>query len=136
MPLDFASFNIKELKGSVNPENMTPMERLIYLRDFLRSGIPDTLWNFTCPHINPECGTKGCALGWWDYLTNRRWVRYETTWYAVDNGSENPFAMTNEEHHRCFTYIGPLTAGTHLNRNASPAEVADEIDRMLTDRKT
>lgn len=64
MPFDFSI----PARGSVDASKMTPRERLEFLRDFLRTPTPNVAWDYRGVAVAPECGTAGCALGWWQYL--------------------------------------------------------------------
>ena len=138
--LEQAQTSIAFLRGTVDAEKMKPRQRLLYLRDFLRSGIiPDNLWRFTHSQVRPECRTAGCTCGWWDFLTyTPHKDAGEGTWVQSYNGWSNPFGLTEQEFNRCFTpALNPeyKDRGCVLPPFATPMQVADEIDRMLEERK-
>lgn len=121
-----------EMCGTIDADNMTPMERLLALRDFLRTPIPNELWDFQRPDLDIRCGSAGCACGWYDHLaaTGRQ------TWLgaALVDMETNPFGLSVPEFHRCFTPSASSVYGV-LPPSASPRDVADEIDRILADRE-
>jgi len=131
MPLDF---NIPA-RGSWDVMNKkTPRERLLMLRDFLRTPAPHRFWDFGNVEVNPECGTSGCAIGWYGYLTGREaddlydMAMYETAIYEDEGPDE--FGISIKQASRIFG----TGLGCSLHKrlgDVTPTDVADAIDRYL-----
>ena len=119
------------LGGSWDMTDKSPRERLEALRDFLRTDVPNTCWDFGSVSCNPECGAAGCAIGWYSYLI----------------GDEEPLSLFDQEmyeddgnHQFRMSYISFVDTFSYGLRNrlckqflkdVTPLEVADAIDEYL-----
>ncbi len=115
-------------RGSWDVSDKTPVERLIMLRDFLRTPVPNKHWDFSDIAVNPECGSAGCACGWYMYLTDK--------YGSLDFGTSemlDEFGMnTYEEFEGIFDNGLTLKLSLDSMSDVSPENVADAIDEHLT----
>lgn len=108
MPFDFSM----PPRGSVDVSKMTPRQRLEFLRDFLRTTTPTLAWDYRKVAVAPDCGTAGCALGWWEYLV----------------GPEEDFEMPGNGF-KIFIHANRRRGITR--EEVTPSMVADDIDAYL-----
>ena len=107
-------------RGSWDVSNKTPRQRLEMLRDFLRTPTPNVAWDFTTIEVNPECGTAGCAMGWYEHLTGKEYV-------GCTGSLMDEFQMGKSSTRRIF-----LFEGYDDSCIITPIDIADAIDRYLT----
>ncbi len=124
------------LKGSWDMTDKTPRERLMALRDFLRTDIPNTCWDFSKVTCDPGCGTAGCAIGWYAYLTG---MEDAVDFYAGEGnafeGTNQHFQMPYEPFVNTFSYgLSNILKKVHIGC-VTPSEVADAIDEYLMENK-
>lgn len=125
MPFDIDVKYTIPARGSWDVSNKTPRERLEMLRDFLRTDVPNVAWDFTCINVEPECGTAGCALGWYEYLVGTEKFR---TMRFVQNAAVE-FGISDNEARWFFVY-GPMPPNADGSA-VTPNDVANTIDRYL-----
>ena len=122
MPFDIDVKYTIPARGSWDVSDKTPRERLIMLRDFLRTDAPNVAWSYCDVDVNPECGTAGCALGWYAWLTAKS-ARFGTA--MAD------FGLTLRTTEKLFIEAGRYTSPVKPIREVTPTDVADAIDRYL-----
>ncbi len=122
------------LKGSWDMKDKSPRERLMALRDFLRTDVPNICWNFGSIGVNPECGAAGCAVGWYAFLTGQESA---ASFYDKEAGIIKGGVGVNDEFQlspSSFWYLFTSGLGNKLGKpmsDISPSEVADAIDEYL-----
>lgn len=120
MPFDF------QPQPTLDPSvrDLPPRQRLERLRDWLANGGPGKdAWDYT--NIMNDCGTIGCAIGWYDTLVGLPGTINESN----SKRASNAFGISGENVHKCFYY-----AETSLNKfvdDVTPQDVAKVIDMVL-----
>ncbi len=115
-------------KGSWDVSELTPRQRLEKLRDFLRTPVPNLAWDFGSIHVNQDCGTNGCACGWYSYLTDN-----EDT---GEFGSQEMLDHFGFSSWSDFDRLFDAELSERLNKKTeevTPVEVADAIDEYLAE---
>tara|TARA_Y100000593_G_scaffold84757_1_gene160710 strand:- start:924 stop:1289 length:366 start_codon:yes stop_codon:yes gene_type:complete len=105
--------------ASVNTADMTITERLEFLRDFLRTPTANLYWDYDNGHVDPECGTCGCAYGWYDYLSQT----FSGHIWELDE------VLPNDVFDRLFEHAH-IARGIHF-KEVTPTMVADDIEAYL-----
>ncbi len=115
------------LKGSWNMGDKSPRERLVALRDFLRTPTPNLAWNFGTITVDPDCGTAGCGIGWYCHLTG---VESAVDFFDKESSYGVEFQMPEADFYNIFTLgLGKKTGKALVD--IIPLEVADAIDVYL-----
>lgn len=116
-------------KGSWDVSDITPRQRLEKLRDFLRTPVPNMAWNFNMISVDPDCGTSGCACGWYGYLKGDD--LYTTIKSFGELKLRKELGIQSPED---FYNIFSVGLGTRLGKSLSevtPTDVADAIDEYI-----
>ena len=114
-------------RGSWDVSDKTGVERLIMLRDFLRTPVPNKAWDFGSITVNPECGSAGCACGWYQYLTNK----YEDLDFGTFEMLDEFDIKTYEDFEDIFDNGLSHKLGLESMSEVTPENVADAIDEYL-----
>ncbi len=95
--------------------DLEPRQRLERLRDWLYAGGPgEEAWAYN-DWMN-DCGTVGCAGGWYSVLTEAHANRWE-------------FGISENQRLSIFYYAAHFVGGSF--RNVTPQDVAFVIDKVL-----
>jgi len=108
-------------RGSWNLDALTPHQRLEKLRDFLRTPIASAYWDYRDIEVDPDCGTNGCAMGWYYYLANK-----SMDWRGLKDDLGLDFDTFDNIFYNADGMLKRLSP-----KYITPEDVADLIDQHL-----